>query len=69
MDCRFCDEPMEREDCYQTSGTRGIVNLAATYACTTCGRSYWWEKGVPGLAPLFAKEDYAPPYTLCEEAS
>ena len=25
MDCRFCDEPMEREDCYQTSGTRGIV--------------------------------------------
>lgn len=58
MDCRVCREPMEREDCYQISVTRGIINKAATYVCNTCGRSYWWELKVPGLTPLFAKDDF-----------
>ena len=71
MECRFCEEPMEREDCYQTRGSAGIVNKAATYACRVCGRAYWWELGVPGFTPLFAPEDVEepPPYDFWEESA
>ena len=61
MDCRYCEEPMEREDGYIINTAEGITNKCSTYACMTCGRTYLWELHVPGLKPLFDPKDFLPP--------
>ena len=67
MDCPFCAEPMEREDGYMPDRAGKIGNQMATYTCETCGRSYEWELGVPGIRPLFAPEYFDPPYFPCDD--
>ena len=61
MDCRFCNEPMLREDGYTVNGVGKIVNKSATYQCLLCSRAWEWELGVPGLKPLFDPEDFHAP--------
>jgi len=57
MDCRYCDEPMERQDDYLTNQVGKIINKGAMYVCHTCQREWRWELWVPGLLPLFHEED------------
>lgn len=61
MQCKFCDEPLERQDDYVVNGVGEIINKGAIYSCFSCGREWRWELGVPGLATLFDEEDFGPP--------